>query len=1182
MNNRYLRAFLPVLALAALIIVGPGCVEQRPSRNGVFNENQYVRKDFLIRGAADGSTDPGWMLKATVTEVSTPDPLGDTFGIFAGAENGGALVRFVVTQDKLQMLNMREISQVASPVRIPEVVNAWPVTNVDLKYRVNLDGEKTNFYEENQELDWQVRQWVKINFAKNDMSDVAPLGTYTSDLLANCTDTGNSSATLVPNSFLVDEANDYIQWKVQIALPLKWDDATCVTAYGAPGNEALRIGRQTVTFNLMYSLVRANPTPTYKPLQVAEKDPIRHKYGPLEIVTLDRDPTSGQLAARELVTRFDPTKPIVWYFAEGFPENYKGVFTDPGGIKDQTNQLFKDAGATATVDFQNFDANLPDGQAPRQYGDVRYSFLRWVSDMDMQSFWAGVTQFVVDPRTGEALSSSISFNDFAIKDYYVQRIDAYLQMIGAAATDGTMADDGQVHVGVNAVGEWTNPGACKDGDTMPIVDATVAANHNGSSSLYQKMQVYLQKPAGQYGNLGPQDFIQTQDADFFRAFYALAPYYIFADPAMNQFVIPEGGSGVLGPDSIWTMMQQEAAFQQTAASIDQGLSPYEASTGPDGVTNALAFLNNFRTLTQQHNTYLYSRNFMRTGMHLDPPDQFSFESIMAKDARHCLCTNGTCAWETKEQWEQNLIDTYWSQVMWHEFGHSLGLDHNFMASVDGTNFPTYKDAQGNSHIGLYASSVMEYNTEPDRIFWHAGWAPYDQGAISWIYANNAPATPQSCNGPSDKTTCGTGPGAFTVTGTCPTNATCSVPPMNAISGIMTGTAISGQIANGSPWVDPHGFAGTTETQYLYCNASHMLYTPFCRQGDSGRTPSEIIANEIDTYEWQYQWRNFRLYRKIWDDSAYANGPAGVITDMRRFLSLWAFDWSSGELADSLRRIGITNPDPNSSNLEYYTSLTNKFNADISAANQMIAAFHESVIQQSAGERPYKTIYDTYYGDVTQQGIILDKLFAMQGWVALWPTTNYDQNQAGSYISSWSTVGDDSYAYVAQNAVVSMIGGQYDTYPYFVPLAVSQFAQDTHSPAFSGNDAVRNWIGGQTFSELEFFLQYFRNLAVQNNYQDPTPGSDCSKLETCLYDPRNGSDTHNEFFGPDKKQWIWAYIPDRNEYLAVLKEFNTASYVIVRNYNDYYVYQLDDGSFPGGVFGAELPMKYFLDSFNTFN
>ena len=36
-------------------------------------------------------------------------------------------------------------------------------------------------------------------------------------------------------------------------------------------------------------------------------------------------------------------------------------------------------------------------------------------------------------------------------------------------------------------------------------DPNFAANHNGNSSLYQKMQQYLQKPASTYGNLGPQD-----------------------------------------------------------------------------------------------------------------------------------------------------------------------------------------------------------------------------------------------------------------------------------------------------------------------------------------------------------------------------------------------------------------------------------------------------------------------------------------------------------------------------------------------------------------------------------------------------------------------------------------------------------------------------------------------------
>ena len=52
-----------------------------------------------------------------------------------------------------------------------------------------------------------------------------------------------------------------------------------------------------------------------------------------------------------------------------------------------------------------------------------------------------------------------------------------------------------------------------------------------------------------------------------------------------------------------------------------------------------------------------------------------------------------------------------------------------------SSVPT-KDSKGVVHYPLYASSVMEYNSAPDRVFLTPGWAPYDQGAIARIYANN--------------------------------------------------------------------------------------------------------------------------------------------------------------------------------------------------------------------------------------------------------------------------------------------------------------------------------------------------------------------------------------------------------------------------------------------------------------
>ena len=681
---------------------------------------------------------------------------------------------------------------------------------------------------------------------------------------------------------------------------------------------------------------------------------------------------------------------------------------------------------------------------------------------------------------------------------------------------------------------------------MPISAKVTEAQHN-NDSLYQKMQLYLQKPAPTFGNLGPSDFVQKQDDDFFRAFYALLPYQIFADPDTNPYVVREGGNGVYGPAAVYKMLQAEAEFQDIAARIDRGEIPYEGYTGTNGLKNASEFLGKMRALTTNHRNLGFAKEAMiPRNTHMEPVPPALYEQALQSIARHCITgADGSTHWETKNEWVDNIIFSWDRSVIWHEFGHSMGLDHNFMGSVDRPNFPTYKDKEGRDHIGLYTNSIMEYSSGPADVYFGSNtWAPYDVGALNFIYSNSGarPATDPKTYDP-------------------------------------TKAGISGQASPTVPWNDAKGFkADGKETQFLFCNATHMKYTPFCRQFDYGSTPSEIMAADINAYESRYQWRNFRLYRKLWDNTNYASAAVSIFPEMRRFILAWEYDWSSGELGDTFRRIGLKNPDPKGSDLQYYTQLANKFNADASSSAQMAAAFHKAIIQQSSGERPFRTVYDKYYGDVTQQGIILDKFFAMQSFVGMWPGDAYDPNQAGTYFASYSGIGDASYKYVAEDAVASMIGGQYDVYPYFVPLAVSQFAMDTHSPSFFGRLEVRDWIGGHVFYRQQDFLDYFRQIAVENGVKG------CNSIKDCEYDPRvrGVSDDHNEFFGPDKKQWIWAFVPDRNQWVAVQKERNIASYIIVRNYTDYVVYQLDDGAFPGGAYGALLPMKYFLDSFNFYN
>jgi hypothetical protein len=1190
---------LAVCLTGAILTLGAtsvGCVADRPSRNGVFNENQYVRKDFLIQGVDPNGnavgTDPGWLVRATVTETATPNLIGnDPYNISAGTQSDVSLVRFRVTQDKLDLLAMNQLSNPVNPQGQPNttgvteaVINAWPVTNVDLKYQVNLDGEKTNFYSENQELDWQVRQWVKLQFDKNDFSDLAPLGATTNSMIGNCADLSNATATLVTNSFSVQEndpstiADDYMEFTIQVAFPMKMDDANCKTSYGSVLLDANLIGRNTATVNLKYSFMRATPTAklTYQPFILPEKDKIRTKYGPIQETVFNRDPITGLLAANQYIGRYDPLKPIVWYFDQGFPAAYKDFFLNPtNGIKQATNKLLAAAntaskaaggpGVTATVDFQDYDA----GGITRSFGDVRYNFLRWVSDQDTGVSWDGATWPGYDPRTGELVNQSITVQEFDVQDMFVQRIDAFLVSIGASSGLG------------NA---WPT-GSCTTGDSQPIVNATLVGNHNAASTLFQKMQNYLGYPATPA--LGPQDFTVAQNTDFLNAYYQTLPYEIYSDPDENLFVTQEGGQGVYGPASMWQAVQAESQFQQITASIDTGAAPYAAVDGTTGVTNAAAFENQMRTLTQNHSQLKNQSRFVQHNARFDDLSAFSFERMMQHDAQRCI--NGQ--WETQASWTQGLIDSFWRGTLWHEFGHAMGLEHNFMGSIDQNNFPApYKDSQGNLQYSMYSSSVMDYPAWPNDVFITTQWGPYDAAAITWIYANNS---------------------------TQPVNA-------NEAAKVPANTR-SGQADATYPYLDPNGWCAAgdtsccapgdttgcvtdaatkpTERQFLRCDDSMQKYSPVCRQFDSGTTPSQIMANAIDDYEWQYPWRNFRSYHKVWDESQYAGGVSNTIADMNRFLAMWAFDWAPGNLVSMFQRIGLTAPAGSApSQQDYFTQLTNGFSDEMSTAASLNAAFDEAVLEQTAGERPYATDFDNFYGDETQQGIILDKQFAMQGFVGIWEVNNYNPNDRGAYESSWAsfdftapgqTSVSSQYQSIAETAVDAMIGGQvqYAAYPYFIPAAVALFAQDTHSAPFlemAPADARvedKDWIGGVVFTREQDLIDYFRRLAVTAGGPPASTGLPaCTTFESCTYDvtnpaqvPQSPQDGH--FTGPDGLIYVYAYVQSRNVYVLARQDRNIVTYFNLIALNTDLIGSADDGT--AGAYSLEYAVKYTIDAYEAY-
>jgi hypothetical protein len=233
------------------------------------------------------------------------------------------------------------------------------------------------------------------------------------------------------------------------------------------------------------------------------------------------------------------------------------------------------------------------------------------------------------------------------------------------------------------------------------------------------------------------------------------------------------------------------------------------------------------------------------------------------------------------------------------------------------------------------------------------------------------------------------------------------------------------------------------------------------------------------------------------------------------------------------------------------------------------------------------VYDPFYGDETQQGIILDKLFAMQNFVDLWASTdNYDPNQTGVYISSWQDFGEASYNSVAQSAVTSMVGGQYAVYNYFIPLAVDIFAQATNNPlSYPNNDNVaKDWIGGHVFTRIQDLVDYFKAIAVS--------AGTCASFEACTYDVTDptvnnagANSTSNPgvvpytFVAPDELTYSYAYIASRNEWVEARKDVNVITFKAIQQFNTDLFVSFDDGT--NGTDSLQYPIEYLLDAYTQY-
>ncbi|MGC6418961.1 MAG: zinc-dependent metalloprotease [Bradymonadia bacterium] len=1039
------------LFILSALIAFTACVDSRPVRNGLRDEAVYLDKATLLE--QDTAHEDYWLMKSTVIGASSPNIVGDY--AFPGFESELKMVRFRFTENNLQVLDGMQYQaddldnpNDDTPTRLDRMIMEFNGDHVDVKLRESLDGERTNFLEENYEEPWKRRQKFKVDFETSSMDPVAAISWFYGEWTHEC---GRPISTqLVPDSYEFDEEGRHISWVLEVNYMLTiggycWaDQATWVT-----GTETA-----TVRYRLSFyqpERVEDDSPEKYEPQVIDEKDPVNKKYGAFQHLNVFKDGETGLLDAHSLTNRFNPkrTEPLVFYFHEGFPPRFKPMFEE---IKAETNAIMEEAGANLRVDFQEWN----EGGIERNFGDIRYSFVVWHQDIGTTRGLLGYGPSSVNPTTGEKISANLHLYNIGM-DYYRFMIQDYLETNGAPAEGDT---------------PWEEID-CEEGETVVPADNSKRLR----AGLFKEMRRTLEIDEPSEDEDPTRQFIPTpkqSEESFISNYMRLLPEYRYVRPEWNEYMWQTTGRNIFARYA--DRLATEVEYNNTMHDILHGHNPF-----------GHAQLHTRAGIEAQNEFAAKMRGWRRNSaeLHADESYLLGRQNVMVFNAYDALnaaksgarkCVDGK--WESNEAFKERIIEEVVFHVAIHELGHNLSLRHNFYGSVDAAHMDENE----------LTSSVMDYVWSAYEAGTKRSWGAYDVAALKWIY--------------------------------------------------------------GTEDVRDEMMA----EDFLYCTDEHRFRSPLCRAHDVGITPSQIVLNAIERYDWLYNFRNRRAYRKFWDTAWYNSQVAGAIYPLLRMWYLAIFDWGGGGVQEVLKRQDQVDENRTVLTDQEYDEISIDFYNDISASMDLIMAFYDAVINQPASLRNYQTEYDPYYGDVIRLGIVLDKLHAVFAFMDVQEVYDYSPN-IYTYVALYDIPFGSKNAALAQRVMDNMLGSSYDTFRWFRYLGINLFAWATN-----GND-----IGDISLKE---------RIAIRR-YETRTEFTDAFSEEALF--AAQAEDNPAQLFIHEGEQWIYTFLADQGWHLVANESRSPVSYRFIKEYNE----SINAGA--GGDqdnFGLKILLAYY-EFYNVF-
>ncbi|MDD0853301.1 zinc-dependent metalloprotease [Halobacteriovorax sp. GB3] len=751
---------LATLTMSALVLVG--CAKDKPydevyKAPEVGSKGLYQITQKVTQKNGSVSDEPVKYLYVPMT-MGTPREVPEAMPFYQGQEK---IVRLQWSKDGLEVLEVEKDERFSD-----NDLNDTPVLTIpgnQLSYRCREDayGECTNNEEVNSEQEWYDTTHFKPDFEGLKVKEVNELDVFA--LRSSCLSPNGTKLVdyeVQPGVINVELEKTY---KVNKSWNCLWTNYI----------------RDNFSYNgfkvrFFYSLVRLDKlaSPGYKAVDYPTPDHDEFGYFKNEELVLKDDFDSQRKERKILLNRWNPERnngELVYHLSDSFnkPENALLKKATYDTIEAMNNGL-KKIGSPFTIKLEE-----PSG---KKSGDLRYNMVVLIDD-PLANGLLGYGPTVTNPQTGEIVQGHVNMYGGVLKamtrSVYESAVDISIDEVNEKK--GESVAQVRFAVAPSALGNLPESLAVSNIQTqkvplpsqiqpLPTKQAPAVASKNAEVAS-SKMNVHAHSHALK-GKLHNHDH---------HAFERRAQERISTTRDMRL-------------DIAQSMNKEELDdFQKEVQKEQERLNHYAENNA-------------------------YATEFFQVGgtAKVIYPELLAIADIKNEDGT-LKRWNELSASQKSKATDIILVKSYRSTLV-HEFGHNLGLRHNFMGSWDKENFYTKEEAK--TELGLddapAYSSIMDYGFSQFNEL--NAFGKYDLAALRFAYKREVETKDGSI-----------------------------VKVKGAVSDLEKELKANGQELK----------------SYQYCTDENAGLSSMCNRFDEGTSLVEIANHRIKRYKDYYKYRNFR-------------------------------------------------------------------------------------------------------------------------------------------------------------------------------------------------------------------------------------------------------------------------------------------------------------------------------------